>query len=145
MEKTQLVEQMKVVLATAFSLYLKAQNYHWNVTGANFAQYHDFFGKFYESVHGSVDDYAERIRILGEVAPGSIRRYMELTKISDELAVPSPKFMFVRLSSDNAILLNELRVARDMADALVEHGLVNHLEGQIDVHEKWQWMLDSFE
>lgn len=47
MDKTQLAEQMKVLLASTFSLYLKAHNYHWNVTGPNFGQYHEFFGDLY--------------------------------------------------------------------------------------------------
>ena len=38
MERNDLVEKMKAVLASAFSLYLKAHNYHWNVTGPNFKE-----------------------------------------------------------------------------------------------------------
>ena len=39
-----LIEVMKKVLADTFALYLKAHNYHWNVEGPNFPQYHEFFG-----------------------------------------------------------------------------------------------------
>ena len=145
MEKEDLVEKMKVVLASAFSLYLKAHNYHWNVTGPNFKQYHDFFSTFYEDVHDSVDLYAEHIRALKSFSPGSLKRFSELTVISDEIAVPSPKFMFIRLSQDNERFLDELREARNMADSLNEYGVVNFLEDRIDFHEKMQWMLDSFE
>lgn len=145
MEKDILVEKMKVVLASAFSLYLKAHNYHWNVTGPNFKQYHDFFSTFYEDVHDSVDLYAEHIRALKSFAPGSLKRFSELTIISDEIAVPSPKFMFIRLSQDNERFLTELREARDMADSMNEYGVVNFLEDRIDFHEKMQWMLNSFE
>ena len=144
MEKQELIDKMKVVLASAFSLYLKAHNYHWNVTGQNFKQYHDFFGQFYEEVHDSVDLYAEHIRALKAVAPGSLKRFAELTIISDEIAVPSPKFMFVRLSQDNERFLAELREARNIADSLNEFGVVNFLEDRIDFHEKMQWMIDAY-
>jgi starvation-inducible DNA-binding protein len=144
MEKQELIDKMKVVLASAFSLYLKAHNYHWNVTGQNFKQYHDFFGQFYEDVHDSVDLYAEHIRALKAVAPGSLKRFAELTIISDEIAVPSPKFMFVRLSQDNERFLAELREARNIADSLNEFGVVNFLEDRIDFHEKMQWMIDAY-
>jgi starvation-inducible DNA-binding protein len=144
MEKQELIDKMKVVLASAFSLYLKAHNYHWNVTGQNFKQYHDFFGQFYEDVHDSVDLYAEHIRALKAVAPGSLKRFAELTIISDEIAVPSPKFMFVRLSQDNEKFLAELREARNIADSLNEFGVVNFLEDRIDFHEKMQWMIDAY-
>lgn len=146
MEKKEiLVEQMKVVLASAFSLYLKAHNYHWNVTGPNFKQYHDFFGDFYSDVHNSVDDYAEHIRSLKTFTPGSLKRFSELTVLSDEISVPSAKFMFIRLSQDNERFLTELKQARALADNLKEYGIVNFLEDRIDFHEKMQWMLTSHE
>lgn len=145
MDKEALIEQMKVVLASVFSLYLKSHNYHWNVTGPNFIQYHKFLGKTYEQLHDSVDLYAEHIRALGAYAPGSLKRFSELTKISDEVAIPSARFMFIRLASDNEVVLDELRTAANMAEGLKERGVLNFIEGQIDAHEKLHWMLKSFE
>jgi starvation-inducible DNA-binding protein len=144
MDKEVLVERLKVVLATAFSLYLKAHNYHWNVTGPNFGEYHNFFSDYYTAVHASTDLYAEHIRILGAYSPGSIKRFSELTMISDEIAVPSPKFMFVRLAADNLLFLNELRSLANVADEMNERGLVATLETQIQYHEKMQWMMTAY-
>lgn len=144
MEKQELVDKMKVVLASAFSLYLKAHNYHWNVTGQNFKQYHDFFGQLYKDVHDSVDLYAEHIRVLKAFSPGSLKRFSELSIISDEISVPSQKFMFVRLSQDNERFLVELKEARNIADSLNEFGCVNFLEDRIDFHKKMQWMLEAY-
>jgi starvation-inducible DNA-binding protein len=144
MDKEVLVERLKVVLATAFSLYLKAHNYHWNVTGPNFGEYHNFFSDYYTAVHASTDLYAEHIRILGAYTPGSLKRFIELTMISDEVAIPSPKFMFVRLASDNLLFLNELRSLANLADTMGERGLVATLETQIQYHEKIQWMMTAY-
>jgi starvation-inducible DNA-binding protein len=144
MDKTELVEKLKVLLASSFSLYLKAHNYHWNVTGSNFSEYHKFFGKYYENVHESIDLYAEHIRMLGAFAPGSLKRFSELTLISDEIAIPSSKFMFVRLASDNGLLLDELRSAHRMSDEMGEIGVSATLETQIQFHEKIQWQLTAF-
>jgi len=144
MDKTELIERIKVLLASAFSLSLKAHNYHWNVTGPNFSEYHKFFGDFYDAVNDSVDVYAEHIRMLGVFTPGSLKRFSELSLISDEIAVPSPKFMFVRLAADNTLLLNELLAVADMAEKMNERGLLNTLEAQIQYHEKIQWMLTSY-
>jgi starvation-inducible DNA-binding protein len=144
MDKAELIERLKGVVATTFSLYLKAHNYHWNVTGPNFGEYHEFFAGYYTAVHGSVDVYAEHIRMLGSFVPGSLKRFSELTMISDEVAVPSPKFMFVRLAADNLLLLNELRLVCEMAEEMKEHGLVATLETQIQYHEKMQWQLTAY-
>lgn len=140
----QLTEQLKVLLASVFSLSLKAQNYHWNVTGPNFAEYHDFFGKFYEEVGGSVDGIAELIRTLGSYTPGSLSRFSELTEIEDELTIPDPAIMFVRLTRDNTIIITLLYRARAYADELGQYGVVNFLEDRITIHEKHAWMLKSF-
>lgn len=143
MDKTQLIEKLKVITASAFSLYLKAHNYHWNVTGPNFNDYHAFFSTYYLAVHASVDGYAEHIRMLGAFAPGSLKRFSELSLISDEITTPSPKFMFVRLASDNALLLNELRSAWKLAESLGEIGIAATMETQIQFHEKMQWQLNA--
>lgn len=140
----EIIDQLKVVQATAFSLYLKAHNYHWNVTGPNFSEYHTWFGDFYTAVWQSVDLYAEKIRILGGFAPGSLSRFSELTEIEDELNIPEARVMFERLADDNDVLLGLLYETAALAEDEDERGLINFLEGQIDAHEKWRWMLKSF-
>jgi starvation-inducible DNA-binding protein len=74
----ELVEALKKAQATTFALYLKAHNFHWNVEGPDFAQYHSFLGDFYEEVFGAVDTIAELIRTLDAYAPGSVS-YTHLT------------------------------------------------------------------
>ena len=144
MDKEQLVSQMKVILASSFSLYLKAHNYHWNVTGPNFAQYHEFFGDFYTEIWESLDTTAEEIRKLGSFAPGSLSRYSEITRIKDELNIPDSSIMFGRLADDNDKLLELLYLARATADEVDAAGTLDYLESRISIHEKHAWMLKSF-
>lgn len=140
----QLAEQLKAVLATAFSMYLKAHNYHWNVTGPNFSEYHKFFGEVYDQIHSDIDSYAEHIRTLDAYAPGSLVRFAELTRIQDETNIPSPMNMIMRLEADNMILRNELYTAHAFAEAAGQRGIVNFIEDRIDAHDKLAWMLKSF-
>lgn len=140
----QLVNEMKKLLASSFSLYLKAHNYHWNVTGQNFGQYHDFFGDLYEEVHGSIDTTAEEIRKLGAFAPGSYTRYSELSVVEDELNIPSAMVMFQRLAADNDKVIQVLYAARTMADELNAAGTLDYIESRIGIHEKHAWMLKAF-
>ena len=144
MDKTELIEKMKVLLASTFSLYLKAHNYHWNVTGQNFAQYHEFFGDLYEEIHGSIDTTAEEIRKLGGFAPGALSRYTELSVVQDETTVPEAAIMFARLTRDNDAVIQVLYEARAIADEAGAFGTVNYLEDRISTHEKHAWMLKSF-
>lgn len=144
MDKTQLVERMKVLLASSFSLYLKSHNYHWNVTGPNFGQYHDFFGELYAELHASIDTTAEEIRKLGAFAPGALTRYSEMSVIEDETMIPEPAIMFSRLANDNDAVIRILYEARQLADEAGAYGTVNYLEDRISTHEKHAWMLKSF-
>ena len=140
----QLIAEMKKLLATSFSFYLKAHNYHWNVTGPNFGQYHDFFGDLYEEVHASLDLTAEEIRKLNSFAPGSLSRYSELTEVEDELNIPPAAIMFERLAADNDTLLDVLYRCRELADEEDAAGTLDYLESRIGVHEKHAWMLKAF-
>lgn len=139
----QLVELMRKVLAESFVFYVKAQNYHWNVEGINFPQFHDFFGKIYEDVQCSIDTTAEEIRALGEYSPGTLRRFIELSGISEEIAVPPLNVMLATLINDNNILLASLNAAFDSATRFNQQGLADFLAGRIDAHRKHGWMLNS--
>jgi len=138
-----LQEIMKKVLADTFALYLKAHNYHWNIEGINFSEYHAFFGNLYEELHGAIDPIAEEIRALDTYAPGSFRRYMEITEIEDELNVPPGVEMVRRLMNDNMKVIATLNMAFKLANQLDKQGLADFLAGRIDIHNKHQWMLRS--
>lgn len=138
-----LVEMMKKVLADTFAMYLKSHNYHWNVEGPNFPQYHEFFGNLYEELHGAVDPIAEHIRALDSYSPGSLSRFMELTDIQDETSVPMGTDMARKLLSDNQIVLTSLNMAFNLAETFEQNGLANFLADRIDTHKKHAWMLRS--
>ena len=138
-----LQEMMKKVLADTFAMYLKAHNYHWNVEGSNFPQYHEFFGNLYEELHGAVDPIAEQVRALDAYAPGSFARFSELTDIEDELTVPDGVEMARRLMTDNEIVLSTLNITFKLADTMDKQGLADFIAGRIDTHSKHGWMLRS--
>ncbi len=138
-----LQEIMKKVLADTFALYLKAHQYHWNVEGQNFPQYHEFFGNLYEEIHGAVDPIAEHIRSLDAYAPGSFTRFMELTDIEDETTVPAGVEMARRLMTDNERVIATLNVAFKLATTMDKQGLADFIAGRIDIHNKHGWMLRS--
>jgi starvation-inducible DNA-binding protein len=145
--EVQLMEEitnpLKVAFADTYALYVKAQNYHWNVEGPMFPMYHDFFGKIYEEVGGAIDQFAEEIRAAGAYAPSALRRFAELSSIEDEVLIIGASQMVATLFADNAKVLGSLTIARNAADNAAARGLVNFLEERLDVHQKHAWMLRS--
>lgn len=139
----ELVQAAKVVLADHYAFYIKAQNYHWNVTGPDFNQYHELFGKVYNEVGNSIDVLAEEIRAMGAYTPGSFKRFSELTQVQDELSVPSAMDMIRRLHDDIAIVQNGIMIAYHTAEKNMQHGYSNLMAERQDAFNKHAWMLRS--
>lgn len=56
------------ILTKTVSMRFKSQIHHWNVTGKNFGQFHDFFQEIYEELNEAIDEIGEQIRIETEDA-----------------------------------------------------------------------------
>lgn len=139
----ELVQLMSKALADTFAMYLKSHNFHWNVKGPNFPQYHGFLGDLYDELHGAVDPIAEHIRTLDAFAPGSMARFLSLTSIAENNTEISAAEMFTQLQADNQTVLNSLIDAEKLATRFSEVGLSNFLQDRIDTHKKHAWMLKS--
>ncbi len=138
-----LIQQLKVILGTNFVLYLKAHNYHWNIEGANFPQYHSFLDNFYNSVWAQTDTIAEHIRALDAYVPGSLIRFLELSAIEDATTVPDAHTMFITLKNDNDRFIIQLRAGIVVAEQAGEPAVSNFLQDLLDTHQKHAWMLRS--
>jgi len=139
-----LVENLKVVLASSFTLYLKAHNFHWNIEGPDFPQYHLFLDDFNTEIfENAVDRSAEFVRALDHYAPGSLTRFAELSIIKDQTLIPRAELMMQELYEDNATVLAYLKETFHVAEQEDEQGVANFIAERIDAHGKHQWMLRS--
>lgn len=139
----ELINSLKVALATSYAFQLKAHNYHWNVTGADFKQYHELFGGIYEEVQGSIDPLAEEIRAMGVFAPGSFSRFSEMTLVQDETSIPNALTMISRLLADARVLKEQLTTTFYMSEQMRQPGLSDFIAGRIDAMNKHIWMLSA--
>lgn len=140
-----LTDALKALLATQYAYVIKAQFFHWNVEGPDFAQLHEFFGDIYEEVYdNSIDQTAEFIRILDDYTPGSFERFMELSQIAGQTKVPRARLMIEELLADTESLINLLNQTFDSAEAEDQQGVMDFLAARIDAMGKHRWMLRSF-
>jgi starvation-inducible DNA-binding protein len=137
----ELQQAAKVAFATEFSFYLKAHNFHWNVEGPDFKQYHDLFGDIYEEVYESIDLFAEQIRGLGTYVPASYTRFSMLTQIEDETAILPKSTMVQTLLEDNEKTIKILKLVFQQSEANQEFGFSDFIASRIDAHRKHGWML----
>lgn len=132
---------LKTAFASEYVFAIKAQNFHWNVEGPNFPQYHELFGKIYEEVYGSIDDFAENIRKVGTYTPASLQRFSMLSQIEDETQMLPAEQMLSELYEDSEKMIKMLKIVFDMSESLGEHGLSDFIAGRMDAHRKHSWML----
>jgi starvation-inducible DNA-binding protein len=139
-----LTDDLKTLLATEYAFVIKAQFFHWNVEGPDFAQYHKFFGKIYEDVYEAIDPTAEYIRILEDYTPGSFERFAELSQIQGQTKVPRARLMITELLADNQTMIDLLNRCFESAQTERQEGIANFIAERIDAHGKHGWMLKSF-
>ena len=140
-----LADALKTLLATEYAFVIKAQLFHWNVEGPDFAQLHKFFGKIYEEVYkNSIDQTAEFIRILDDYTPGSFERFAELSQIAGQTKIPRARLMIEELLANNQQVVDLLNETFAVAEQEGQQGIMDFLAGRIDAHGKHGWMLRSF-
>lgn len=139
-----LADTLKTLLATAYVFSIKTQNFHWNIEGPDFPQYHKFLDDLYSEVYdNTIDKLAEIIRQLDVYAPGSLTRFAELSQIEDQTLIPRAELMFKELYEDNDIILGMYKQAFHVAEEADEQGIANFLAERIDAHSKHRWMIRS--
>lgn len=143
-EKRQaIVAGLEKALADTYTLYLKTHNFHWNVTGPMFNTLHTMFMEQYNEMWTAVDELAERIRALGQFAPGSYAQFAKLTKIREAEDVPKAEAMIAQLVEGHETVVRTLREAFPAAEEGGDEATADLLTQRLAIHEKTAWMLRS--
>ncbi|MBY0511620.1 MAG: DNA starvation/stationary phase protection protein [Rhodospirillaceae bacterium] len=138
-----IAEGLSHLLADTYVLYLKTHNYHWNVTGPMFQTLHLMFQTQYNELWLAVDMVAERIRTLGEVAPGTYKSFSKLASIKEEEGVPKATDMIKNLVKGHEQAAKTARKIFPLADKVSDEPTADLLTQRLQVHETTAWMLRS--
>ncbi len=142
-ERAKIAEGLTRVLADTYTLYLKTHNYHWNVTGPMFNTLHTMFEVQYNELWMAVDEIAERIRSLGEYAPGSYSAYADLTSIEEDTGVPKAEAMLANLVKGHEAVARTAREVFPLAEEASDEPTADLLTQRMQASEKTAWMLRS--
>ncbi|MEO3679903.1 Dps family protein [Rheinheimera fenheensis] len=142
-QRKAIAHGLSVLLADTYTLYLKTHNYHWNVTGPMFQTLHTLFETQYNELALAVDEIAERIRALGEFAPGSYKEYAKLTSIKEADGIPTAEEMIKDLVKGQEAIAKTARSIVPTADDASDEVTLDLLTQRMTVHEKNAWMLRS--
>jgi starvation-inducible DNA-binding protein len=140
-QRKAIADGLARLLADTYTLYLKTHNFHWNVTGPQFNSLHLMFETQYTELALAVDLIAERIRALGEPAPGSYSAFAKLSSIKEADGVPTADEMVRILAEDQLAVVRTARAVFPLADAAHDEPTADLLTQRMQVHEKTAWML----
>jgi starvation-inducible DNA-binding protein len=130
-------------LANIYALYVKTQNFHWNVKGLEFFSLHLLFEKQYEEIAEELDVVAERIRAIGFYVDASFSGFKNLTQVKDETKVLSSRDMLLSLIEGHETSIRQGRHVAEIADKEGDFASVDLLGRMLGAHEKMLWMLRS--
>jgi len=137
------VESLKSALANSYALYLKTQNYHWNVTGPNFKSLHELFNMQYSDLALAIDEIAERIRTLDSKVEASFAHFEKTSKIKNGNENNNYSTMVKELAIDNETLAKILSETFKIASEEKDDATADLIIGRIEIHQKNVWMLKS--
>lgn len=141
----KLYEQLSIVLACTYALYLKTQNYHWHVSGENFKSLHETFEGQYNELAEAVDMLAERIVTLGKHAPATFKKLDDLSTLKDGESGKDSQAMIKELEADHNAVADQINKAIEIAKASNDEGTIQVLSERLAAHEKSAWMLRASE
>jgi starvation-inducible DNA-binding protein len=142
-KRQEIASGLSRVLADSYTLYLKTHNFHWNVTGPMFQTLHLMFETQYNELALAVDLVAERIRALGVSAPGTYKKFSDLSAIKEEDGVPKAQDMIRLLVEGHETVARTARQVFKVAESASDQPTCDLLTQRMQVHEKTAWMLRS--
>jgi starvation-inducible DNA-binding protein len=143
-DRAAIAQGLSRLLADTFTLYLTTHNFHWNVKGPHFTSLHAMFMAQYTELWNAVDPIAERIRALGQDAPGGYARFGELTCLPDAPRQPPSATEMVRiLMAGHEAVARTARELFPMAAQCSDEPTADLLTQRMTQHEQTAWMLRS--
>lgn len=141
--KREVIEGLTQSLAETAVVTMKAQNYHWNVTGMAFGPLHELFQKIYEDHFEAQDELAERVRALGGHAEGRFSEYLKRSAVSECDGHKSDKEMIKALKADQETVSSTLRALADLTEKNGDVVTNDMVIERAQKHDKFAWMLGA--
>lgn len=139
----KICNDLSQLLADSYILYLKTQNFHWNIQDSRFHSLHEFFEEEYRELANQVDEIAERIRMLGQKSPGTMKHFLEITTLEEAGHNLKGDDMLKELANDHQQLSkwlsSKIKETQEKGDEGTADLFIQHLRA----HDKQAWMLMS--
>lgn len=141
-ENDPVVQHLQREVANAFVLYANYKHYHWQTFGPLFRDLHLMFDDFAQRALGSIDELAERIRMIGQdVQSIELRQFQQAASIQSSRAGQSMQEMLEEADANLLIVIKDMRDAAKAADESNDPGTVDLFSKLVQIHERDEWFI----
>ena len=138
-------ESLNILLADEHILYIKTRNYHWNVEGPSFMEFHKFFEEQYNTLEAMIDEIAERIRFIGQYSEGRLKEYLKVTNLQEQDPTTNSGEQLKNLLDDHETICQRLhKEIPKFQDDYNDPSSTDFITGILNQHEKMAWMLRAY-
>ena len=138
-----LIDGLRVYLASNFVLYAKTHAAHWNVKGMFFLELHKLFEEQYTELWNNVDTIAEKIRQLDADVTITPADQQNLSIIEPIQTIQDAKGYVGTLYVDHNRMIMFLDKLFKIAEAEQNQAVMNYIADRLDVHHKTRWFLKA--
>jgi starvation-inducible DNA-binding protein len=136
-----IVQSLQKQVANAFILYLNYKHYHWQTFGPLFRDLHRLFDEFAEQVYGTIDEMAERVRMIGQNPVSRIEEFLQTASIGSAKQSDDMREMIREADENSLQIIKEMREAIKIAENNDDPGTADVLIKFVQIHEKQEWWL----
>ena len=137
------IDVLMHVLSDTYMLAIKTQNAHWNLRDPGFIGMHELLDQQYQGLQEAIDVLAERIKALGGRAPGSMKEFISLSRLTESNEIVTLKDTVLLLSADHkkisSLMLDHIQSMSGQGD----EGTIDLLVERIRDHDHQAWLLDA--
>jgi starvation-inducible DNA-binding protein len=141
-ESHPVVKHLQREVANAFVLYANYKHYHWQTFGPLFRDLHLMFDDFAVHTLATVDEMAERIRMIGQdLQAVQLKEFQQGASVQSSRPGQSMREMIEEADANLLIVIRDMREAAKVAENNNDPGTVDLFSKIVQIHEKNEWFL----
>jgi len=137
----ELVEALQRQVANGMILYLNYKHYHWQTYGPLFRDLHLLFDEFATAVLATVDEFAERVRMIGSDPISDPTDMLERATVRVAARKGTMRQMVAEADTNEITLVKEMRDGARLADDNNDPGTADLFARIVQIHERHEWYL----
>jgi len=136
------VRHLQRQVANALVLYANYKHYHWQTFGPLFRDLHLMFDEFAKDALETADEFAERVRMIGQdVQNVQLRQMQEAASVQSASANQSRREAIEEADANLLVIIKEMREGAKAAEESNDPGTVDLFSKIVQIHEKHEWFL----